>query len=190
MEEKTQSSDINIIIEKLSDDDYRQLSSFSCGTEKLDGFFHNELEQCVKYKYLSAYCAKLSTTNEIIALFTLANDSVVIGQLNDKDDFITEMKEILNDEYAETFENQTSFPAVNIGHLGVRKDYQSRGVGRQIVEFVIYTFSKYDTSGCQFITVDSLNNPRTNKFYLRNGFSNQTNSDIMSDTRRMYQALF
>lgn len=35
---KTQSSGINIIIKKLSDDDYRQLSSFSCGTEKLDSF--------------------------------------------------------------------------------------------------------------------------------------------------------
>ena len=44
-------------------------------------------------------------------------------------------------------------------------------------------------SGCQFITVDSLNNPRTNKFYLRNGFINQTNNDIPDLTRRMYQLI-
>ena len=88
------------------------------------------------------------------------------------------MKGIIDDEYAETFERQTSFPAVNIGHLGVRADYQSKGIGRQIIDFVLYTFSHYDISGCQFITVDSLNNPRTNKFYLNNGFVNQTNSDM------------
>lgn len=44
----------------------------------------------------------------------------------------------------------------------------------------------YNISGCQFITVDSLNNPRTNKFYLKYGFINQTNTDINKTTRRMY----
>lgn len=186
MVEQIQSSDIDIRIEKLSEKDYNQLTSFSCGCDELDKFFHDELELCVKYKYFSSYCAKDTQKNEIIALFTLANDTVVIGLLEDKDDFIDEMKGIIDDEYAETFERQTSFPAVNIGHLGVRSDYQSKGIGRQIIDFVLYTFSHYDISGCQFITIDSLNNPRTNKFYLNNGFVNQTNSDMNSDTRRMY----
>lgn len=34
--------------------------------------------------------------------------------------------------------------------------------------------------------MDSLNNPRTNKFYMRNGFQLQTNSDTLMPTRWMY----
>lgn len=63
---------------------------------------------------------------------------------------------------------------------------QSKGIGEQILDFVLYTFSNYNISGCQFITVDSLNNSRTNKFYAKNGFLNQTDSDKHSSTRRMY----
>ena len=92
----------------------------------------------------------------------------------------------IGDEYVTTFEKQTSFPAINIGHLAVKEGMQSRKVGRTVLDFVIHTFAKYDTSGCQFITVDSLNNPRTNKFYSVYGFINQTNSDSLSPTRRMY----
>lgn len=95
-------------------------------------------------------------------------------------------KSRIDNEYIPTFEKQTSFPAINIGHLGVRTNIQSKGVGEQILDFVLYTFSNYNISGCQFITVDSLNNKRTNKFYVRNGFANQTNSDSYNPTRRMY----
>lgn len=44
-------------------------------------------------------------------------------------------------------------------------------------------------AGCQFITVDSLNNSRTNKFYSSHNFSNLSNSDFSCDTRRMYLLL-
>ena len=111
-----------------------------------------------------------------------------IGEDNieDKEDFVLESKVKINDEYIPTFEKQTSFPAINIGHLGVRTDLQCKGIGEQILDFVLYTFSNFDISGFQFITVDSLNNSRTNKFYARNGFVNQTNSDNCNSTRRMY----
>ena len=104
----------------------------------------------------------------------------------DKADFIEEAATKMPEEYRSIFEKQTSFPAVNIGHLGVRKDMQSRGIGKQILDFILSTFIAYKGLGCQFITVDSLNNRRTNKFYASNGFSNQTNMDIKGSTRRMY----
>lgn len=102
----------------------------------------------------------------------------------DKADFIEEAANKMPEEYRSIFEKQTSFPAVNIGHLGVRKDMQSRGIGKQI--FILSTFIAYKGLGCQFITVGSLNNRRTNKFYASNGFTNQTNMDITKSTRRMY----
>lgn len=183
---KTQFLDINISINKLTGEDMNNVLSFSCGCEELDHFFHEEICLCSKHHYISAYCAKDIRTDEIVAIFTLSNDSVVIDNVEDRDDFVEISKGRINNEYIPTFEKQTSFPAINIGHLGVRTNIQSKGIGEQILDFVLYTFSNYDMSGCQFITVDSLNNKRTNKFYARNGFINQTNSDSYNSTRRMY----
>ena len=183
---KTQFLDINISINKLTGEDMNNVLSFSCGCEELDHFFHEEICLCTKHHYISAYCAKDILNNEIVAIFTLSNDSVVIDNVEDRDDFVEMSKSRIDNEYIPTFEKQTSFPAINIGHLGVRTDMQSKGIGEQIVDFVLYTFSYYNISGCQFITVDSLNNKRTNKFYTRNGFINQTNSDSYNSTRRMY----
>lgn len=186
MEEKIQFLDIEINIERLKEEDNKQLFSFSCGVKELDEFFHNEILICAKYHYLSAYCVRNKFSHEILAVFTLANDAVIISNSSDKDDFIVDSSCKMPAEYIPLFKLQTSYPAVNIGHLGVRKDMQSKGIGQQVLDFILQTFICYDISGCQFITVDSLNNPRTNKFYLKNGFSCQTDSDMYKSTRRMY----
>lgn len=192
MVEKTQSLDIDISIISLSDlseEEKDCILSFSCGNKSLDNFFHKEVFLCMKHHYLAAYCAKEKLSGDIVAIFTLANDAVIIDSEDDKKDFIEETCSQISEEYIPTFENQTSYPAINIGHLGVRKDWQSKGIGLQIIDFVVYTFCHYKMAGCQFITVDSLNNPRTNKFYTRNYFFYQTNSDLSSLTRRMYKPL-
>lgn len=186
MAEKTLSLDINISVNQLLREDQQEVLSFSCGCEELDKFFHEEILLCVKHHYVAAYCVRRILNNQIVAIFTLSNDSVVIDNVEDKEDFVQESRNRINDEYISTFEKQTSFPAINIGHLGVCTGLQSKGVGEQILDFVLYTFSGFAVSGCQFITVDSLNNSRANKFYARNGFINQTNSDSCNPTRRMY----
>lgn len=186
MEEKIQFSDIEISIEKLTEEDSRELSSFYCGNDKLDRFFHDEILICSKYHYLSSYCARNIADREMVAVFTLANDAVMLGNSEDKDDFIEQSSDKIQEEYKAIFQMQTSFPAVNIGHLGVRKDMQSKKIGEKILDFILHTFISYDVSGCQFITVDSLNNPRTNKFYCNYGFFYQTNTDMYKPTRRMY----
>lgn len=76
MEERTLFSDIDFSINLLSDHD--DLSPFFCGCEELDFFFHKEVNLCVKYKYVSTYSVK-NKENDILALFTLAHDSVVFS---------------------------------------------------------------------------------------------------------------
>ena len=186
MEGKTQYSDINISIDRLTEEDSQELSSFSCGKEVLDNFFHNEILICSKYHYFASYCARNVTTGEIVAVFTLANDAVIIDNSEDREDFIEESSNKIQDEYIPVFKLQTSFPAVNIGHLGVRKDLHRNKIGERILDFILNTFITYDISGCQFITVDSLNNPETNAFYYDYGFLFQTNTDMYKPTRRMY----
>jgi ribosomal protein S18 acetylase RimI-like enzyme len=115
-----------------------------------------------------------------VAVFTLANDSIML-EPDDKDDFPN-----LDDEYKNIFPNQTSFPAVNIGHLGVKKELQGRGIGEIVVRYVWETFSRFEIAGCQFITVDALNNQRVNRFYQKLGFEYQSLNDHFRSTRRMY----
>jgi len=117
------------------------------------------------------------------------NDALMIGGETEKSDFIEGLRYEVGTDTVDFFNRQTSYPAINIGHLGVATAYQNHGIGMAIVDLVADTFSKYRQAGCQFITIDSLNNPRTTKFYLANGFSFQTDRDFYSLTRRMYRIL-
>lgn len=182
MEAKTQFSDIDFKIEILSEND--DLSDFSCGNIILDDFFHKEVVLCCKYKYLTAYSVKYIKSGEILCLFTLANDVITL----DGDD-VEEIKDSIGEEYKFIFEQQTSFPAVNIGHLATKKEYQSNGIGSFVITYVLGMLLEHQSTGVQFLTVDSLNSSDSNRFYMSNGFSYQTNEDMYSDTRRMFRSL-
>lgn len=71
MTEKIQSLDINFHLLKEVDKPFIQ--NFTSGNIDLDNFFHNEVFICTKYAYITSYCVK--EKGEIIALFTLSNDS-------------------------------------------------------------------------------------------------------------------
>lgn len=185
MEEKIRFSVSDISISPITESDIKSLSDFYCGVSEIDEFFHDEASLCAKYKYLIPYKCTLKETGEIIGAFTLANDILRL-EYEDRINFPN-----LNIEYDEIFLRQTTYPAINIGHLAVRSDMQSKGIGKYILDFVIMTFSKYRISGCQFITVDALNNHRTTSFYEdKIGFDFQTVTDINKHTRRMYLEIF
>ena len=187
--EKTPSSDIDFFVKLMNDSDLENMSEFSCGVKELDDFFRYETKECVRHRYLSAYCGVSDSTNEIIAAFTLMNDALMITGADEKDIFIDDLRFEAESETVDFFSRQSSFPAINIGHLGVSEKVQGRGIGTAIIDLVVDTFSKYRQAGCQFITVDALNNSDTIRFYQLNGFSFQTNRDFYFITRRMYRIL-
>ena len=188
MEGKTQFLDIDFKIRLMTDADYENMSAFSCGVKALDDFFHYEVKECVQRRYLSAYTVFLES-GEIVAAFTLMNDALMIRSQTEKEDFIEDLKFEADEDIATFLNRQTSYPAINIGHLGIQKGYQSMGIGSLIIDLVADTYTKHRQSGCQFITVDALNNNRTTKFYCENYFGFQTNRDSTSSTRRMYRIL-
>ena len=188
MEERIPSLDIDFQIRLLTEEDFEKLSSFTCGVEELDNFFRTEIKECMKYHYLSGYCAFLDS-GEIIAAFTLMNDALMINNSFEKEEFIEDLQYETRKDIVDFFSRQTSYPAINIGHLGTSIDYQGKGIGSAIIDLVAETFSNDKRTGCQFITVDSLNNPKTNNFYCQNFFSFQTNKDFTKPTRRMYRIL-
>lgn len=188
MAARIQSSGIDIRIERLVEADACQVSAFTCGNQELDHFFHNELFLCADNHYLSIYCAK-SLGGELLAIFTLANDSIVLTDYEDKDDFIIDASCRINESYVDIFNKQSMFPAVNIGHLGVSEPFQNHGIGSQIIDFVADTFREYDLSGCQFITVDALNTNAVKRFYTKRYFVRLASSDEGNPTVRMYFTL-
>ena len=172
----------------MTDADYEQLSAFSCGIDELDNFFHHEVKECVDHRYLAAFTVYVES-GEIVGAFTLMNDALMIVSHDEKEDFLDDLRLETDSDIADFLNRQSSYPAINIGHLGISKAYQCRGIGSAIIDFVADTFLKYRQSGCQFITVDALNDTRTLRFYSKNLFGFQTNSDMLSQTRRMYRFL-
>lgn len=71
----------------MTDADYENMSAFSCGIDKLDNFFQYEVKECVRKRYLSAYCVSLNS-GEIVAAFTLMNDALMISSQIEKEDLL------------------------------------------------------------------------------------------------------
>lgn len=184
--EETRCLEIDFQIRLLKDADFENMSAFFCNVRALDDFFHDEMKECVDRHYLSAYCAYLPS-GEIIAAFTLMNDALMIVSQTEKEDFIEDLRLETNHNTVDFLNRQSSYPAVNIGHLGVAEKFQRRGIGSAIIDLVVDTFSKHRQTGCQFITVDALNNPGALRFYCKNAFGYQIMRDQYSPTRRMYR---
>lgn len=185
---KIQSSDIKISSFISSDID--DLQSFCCGCKELDNYIKSNLLICAENHYISAYTVRLKSSSDLIAVFTLANDALIIQSDEDKKDVIADSPIISDSNYADYFMKQTSFPAINIAHLAVDEKWQSCGVGRVILDVIIGTYANFKSSGCQFITVDAINNNRVMKFYtINNGFIPLTVYDMNNSTRRLYLPL-
>lgn len=86
----------------MTDADFNRMSAFSCGDNELDTFFRYEVKECVSHHYLSAYCAFLKS-GEIIAAFTLMNDSLMITGQTEKEDFIDDLRLETNDDIVDFF---------------------------------------------------------------------------------------
>lgn len=188
MVESTQSQDIEIKIQRIKKMDYRLLQSFTCGNKSLDTFFQNEMELCAMHHYVTPYCA-MDRKGQILAIFTLSNDSIIISDSSDKQEFSMLSSCCFDQEYQQIFYQQSMFPAVNIGHLGVLESMQGLGIGSKIIDFVIGTYLNFEDAGCQFITVDALNKSRVKSFYAKAGFNRQSSYDEADETVRMYYPL-
>lgn len=120
----------------MTDADYENMSAFSCGVDELDKFFRTEVKECVERRYLSAYCA-FTESHGIVAAFTLMNDSIMIGGNDEKADFFEDLRLDEDENIVDFFKQQSSYPAINIGHLGTAIEYQGNGIGMAIIGIVV-----------------------------------------------------
>lgn len=122
----------------------------------------------------------------------MAHDLLILDPSNDME-FLDEIRQSISQEdssFVEELCKQKEFPAIKIEHLAVHKDFQSQQIGKCLISTIIgEIISNKNWYGCQYLTVDSLNNSDTNKFYENNGFSYVSNRDMNKPTRKMYQTL-
>ena len=107
-------------------------------------------------------------------------------------DFDNEISEIIADkDYSFLLEMKdiSMYPAAKIGRFAVDAEFQRKGYGTQILHLIIMSFLSKNKTGCQFLTVDALNNVDTIRFYEKNGFSFVTLSDYNKTSRQMYKNL-
>jgi GNAT superfamily N-acetyltransferase len=133
----------------------------------------------------------IENKNKTIAYYSLQNDLLNLDPHIDKD-FYHEISTIITDkDYAFLLEMKdiSMYPAAKIGRFAVDVDFQRRGYGTQILHFIIMSFLSNNKTGCQFLTVDALNNVDTIHFYEKNGFSFVTVSDYNKPSRQMYKNL-
>lgn len=140
------------------------LEDFTCGDTDIDDFFRKESLLYEKELLSKSYCFFDNKKNCIICAFSLSNDSIKTPLLT-KSARNRLQRNIPNEKRPRTY------PAVLIGQLGVNANYRNMSIGSQTIEYLkTWLTHSSNKTGCRFILVDSLNNPRTINFYERNGF--------------------
>jgi GNAT superfamily N-acetyltransferase len=86
--------------------------------------------------------------NKTVAYFSL---------LNDKVSYDPEERSLWNriNRRISNNKRRKTYPSVKIGRLAVSKDYDNKGVGRAILDFIKHAFTNGNRTGCRFITVDA-----------------------------------
>jgi len=168
--------------------DSHALTQFDCGNEDLNDFLLSDAK--IYLRHLRYTTTLLKLEERIIAYYSLANDLLTI---RDKEDFQYKMEQDIDTNiemiYRERFFNQAMYPAAKIGRLAVDSAFQCRGIGSFIIQSLIYSFKYKNKTGCQFITVDALNNTRALHFYEKHKFKLLTLNDLNRDSRAMYKPL-
>jgi GNAT superfamily N-acetyltransferase len=162
------------------------IKPFDCGKEDLNEFLIKDSFFYLKYRLLVTYI--LETPEKTIAYFSLGNDQLRVNHTNDKVVKHTLRKKVKDAGKYKLFD-LNGFPAVKIGRLAVDKDFQSKGIGTELVEAIKYSFINDNKTGCTFVTVDAINELRCLKFYEENDFLLLTETDQNESSRLMYYCL-
>lgn len=166
-----------------------EFKSFDCGEKDLNDFLFNDSKT---YLLHLRYTTTILELNDVIvAYYSLANDLL---KIDNQEDFAQEMDEDgsnIDPDYWESFLAQKMYPAAKIGRLAVHKDFQCNKIGDFIIDFLIYSFTHNNKTGCQFLTLDAINksDQKAIRFYERKKFKFLTANDIGKESRAMYLPL-
>lgn len=162
-----------------------EFKKFDCGDIDLNEFLHQDSIDHLKQLLAVTYI--LENKEEIIGFYSLMNDKISHQEFSNTR-WRKQIEKLF--DYETRKRNYKSHPAVKIGRLGVSKSFQSKGVGKYLLDFIKHTFVDNNRTGCRFITLDAYNKPNSLKFYQRNGFVFFTEDDKNKNTRQMFFDLY
>jgi GNAT superfamily N-acetyltransferase len=184
--------DDGLFIEPMQD--CKELASFVCGNQQMDDFIHAYLGECDACHYCLTYVVRSSKTRQMVAIFSLAFDSVKL----DEDDFEDMRigaagtgKPSVEDWFRDRFEEKAVYPSLEIAYLAVAKDCQHLHLGTEILSQIEYMAKTQKIAGCVFLTVNALHTRdySTIAFYEMNGFAKLT-ALPQADVWPMYKTLW
>ena len=182
----------NLLIEHVSD--ATVFKEFRCGIKKMDDFIHEGLDLSVKNNFCKLY--KVSRDEEIVALFALSFDSLILDY-EDK----TELKQTesvgVDSRYEDVFWSKRHYPALEIAYLAVREDLRGSDIGSFLINSIAEMAAGQKLAGCQFLTVEALSKAKEREldysataFYYKNHFESCELPNASKDTLRMYRPLY
>ena len=168
------------------------LSDFNCGLDVMDRFIHSSLQWCIDYHYCVVYAVK--DVDDIVAIVALGCDKLELDT-SDKEELQMGFfpKPEIDFNYQETFWAKSSYPAIEITYLAVRKDKRQLGIGEYIIEAIGQRAldSRYNLAGCQFLTVEAYKRGDSSAvgFYSRCDFIAAEEPNPNKETLRMYKTI-
>ncbi len=156
-----------------------EINGFNCGDKDLDEFFTNDCFAYAKQLLGKTYFYTLKTnSNIVVCAFTLANAGIRVSDLPN-----ARRKKIeTNIPHIKALKD---YPAVLVARLGVSKDFRSKHIGSDILEYIKYWFlDPFNKTGCRYVLVDAYNNPTTIAFYESSGFSTVFSTEIQEKEYR------
>jgi GNAT superfamily N-acetyltransferase len=173
-------------------DDTTLLDEFNCGLDVMDRFIHSKLQWCIDYHYCVVYAVKES--DEIVAIVALGCDKLELD-ISDKEELQMGIfpKPDIDFNYQETFWAKSSYPAIEITYLAVRKDKRHLGIGEYVIEAIAQRAidSRFNMAGCQFLTVEAYSRGANSAvgFYDKCDFVAAEEPNPNKETLRMYKTI-
>lgn len=150
----------NFSLKRLNPNDARK--AFDCRDADLNDFFLIDSAQYDRERLSVTFA--LEDDVKTVAFFSLLNDKISADESTSN-----WWKKYIRSDFPEG-KQYRSYPAVKIGRIGVYYDYQSQGLGSQIMDYIKGLFLEDNKSGCRYLTVDAYNKSNTLQFYERNDF--------------------
>lgn len=130
-------------------------SDFTCGNDRIDGYFRETVSQDVKRKYASCFVARELTTNRVAGFYTLSSSNVPLNEVPEP--------------LAKKLPRYPTVPAVLIGWLGRHSDYGGLGLGETLLFDAIKTVATAPL-GVHAIFADAIDD-KAASFYAALGFA-------------------
>jgi GNAT superfamily N-acetyltransferase len=156
---------------RLSPD--HKILPFNCYDKDLNEFLFEDAKPHQSELLTVTYL--LESDSKTAAFFSIFNDKITIQDFDSK----SKWKKLVSHN-----KRKKSYPAVKLGRLGIDIEYQRKGIGRDIINYIKILFIDSNKAGCKFITVDGYS--KSLAFYDKNGFDYMTKADEGQDTRSMF----